>query len=70
MDKIRGEEKEMAEAYLYYGEKLLESFEASNMDALLKLVLSEKFTVVINNNETINVFAVPVSNEGWKLTNR
>lgn len=60
----------MAEGYLYYGEKLLESFEASNMDALLKLVLSEKFTVVINNNETINVFAVPVSNEGWKLTNR
>lgn len=60
----------MAEGYLYYGEKLLESFEASNMDALLKLVLSEKFTVVINNNETVNVFAVPVSNEGWKLTNR
>ena len=60
----------MAEAYLYYGEKLLESFETSNMDALLKLVLSEKFTVVINNNETVNVFAVPVSNEGWKLTNR
>lgn len=60
----------MAEAYLYYGEKLLKSFEASNMDALLKLVLSEKFTVVINNNETVNVFAVPVSNEGWKLTNR
>lgn len=60
----------MAEAYLYYGEKLLKSFEASNMDALLKLVFSEKFTVVINNNETINVFAVPVSNEGWKLTSR
>lgn len=60
----------MAEAYLYYGEKLLESLEASNMDALLKMVLSEKFTVVINNNETINVFAVPVSNKGWKLTNR
>lgn len=60
----------MAEGYLYYGEKLLESFEASNMDALLKLVLSEKFTVVINNNETVNVFAVPVSNEGWELTNR
>lgn len=60
----------MAEAYLYYGEKLLESFEASNMDALLKLVLSEKFTAVINNNETVNVFAVPVSNEGWELTNR
>lgn len=59
----------MAEAYLYYGEKLLESFEASNMDALLKLVLSEKFTVVINN-ETVNVFAVPVSNEDWELTNR
>lgn len=60
----------MAEAYLYYGEKLLESLEASNMDALLKLVLSEKFTVVINNNETVNVFAVPVSNEDWELTNR
>lgn len=60
----------MAEGYLYYGEKLLESFEASNMDELLKLVLSEKFTVVINNNETVNVFAVPVSNEGWELTNR
>lgn len=60
----------MVEAYLYYGEKLLESFEDSNMDALLKLVLSEKFTVVINNNETVNVFAVPVSNEGWELTNR
>lgn len=60
----------MVEGYLYYGEKLLEWFEASNMDALLKLVLSEKFTVVINNNETVNVFAVPVSNEGWKLTNR
>lgn len=60
----------MAEAYLYYGEKLLESFEGYNMDALLKLVLSEKFTVVINNNETVNVFAVPVSNEDWELTNR
>ena len=60
----------MAEAYLYCGEKLLESFEASNMDELLKLVLSEKFTVVINNNETVDVFTVPVSNEGWELTNR
>lgn len=60
----------MAEAYLYYGEKMLVSFEASTMDALLKQVLSEKFTVVINNNETINVFAVPVSNKEWKLTNR
>lgn len=69
MDKTRRKRK-MAEAYLYYGEKLLVSFEASNMDALLKLVLSEKLTVVTNNNETINVFAVPLSNEGWKLTRR
>lgn len=58
----------MTETYLYYNGKLLETFSGENIEkAIMALLKTVKFEVLINNDNGRYIFEVGLDEAAWKI---